>query len=90
MTAYVLSETDRRVLQYVARQTEGSRRGRNQWVPEAIPHDLKTGAQWTFDDYRRLIDAGLLDVYEEWKYDWVRLTDAGWAALGSVPEGDTK
>lgn len=76
------SERWLQILRWVARRTE-QRGTPSGWVVYAIPHDRGTGARWEWDDYKPLVEAGLLDRYEDWKNVHVKLTEAGWTALST-------
>ena len=77
------SERGLQILRWVARRTEQRPVNDQGWVVYAIPHDTDTGARWEWDDYKPLVAAGLLDRHEDWKNVYVKLTDAGWAALSA-------
>lgn len=76
------SERGFQILRWVARRTE-ERPVSGEWVVYAIPHDTGTGARWAWNDYKPLVAADLLQRREDWKNVYVRLTDAGWAALSA-------
>jgi hypothetical protein len=83
-----ITEAERLILHYVARETE-NRADASRWVVYAIPHDRDVGPRWAWDDYRPLVDAGLLERRESWKHVYVRLTDAGWKTLmTTAPDAD--
>jgi hypothetical protein len=51
---------------------------RDGWCRWGIPE----GDPWTWDDYRPLVGAGLVERRETWWDVLLRLTTEGWAALG--------
>lgn len=82
MTA--LTAEERAILQKYARRAEGFHAkpgpGWQIWGLERAPgHD-----PWEYGAFRPLVEKGLFDHTDDWKHDYVRLTDAGWAALAET------
>ena len=84
MNAVVLTEHERWLLQDVARETESHPKFDGGWVVYGVPYgrgDKPAWAPWGL--YKTLVERGLLETFEDWKNVYVRLTDAGWAALAA-------
>jgi hypothetical protein len=74
-----MNTLDRLILQFVARRSLEDTDARDGWCRWSEPED----APWRFQDYKPLVTLGLLERRETWKDILLRLTDTGWAALGS-------
>jgi hypothetical protein len=75
------SSINRAILQHVAHRAGEDTDKRDGWCR------WSTGPQfpWEWDDYKPLVDLGLLERQETWKDILLRLTAAGWLALNSAP-----
>jgi hypothetical protein len=74
-----LNELDRLILQYVAHSSGEDTDNRGGWCRWGEPED----APWRFQDYKPLVTLGLLERKETWKDILLKLTPAGWEALGA-------
>jgi hypothetical protein len=82
----MLTTDERKLLQDVARDHERRSEGAG-WVIYGVPSpapDFKPAWQ-PYSLFQGLVERGLLEHFEDWKNDHVRLTDAGWRALASEP-----
>jgi hypothetical protein len=82
MASRPLTENERRILQDIAREHEEQRRVKpGGWHVYGVPYSRAGEPGWEWDDYRPLVADGLLEKSEDWKNVYVRMTEAGWAAL---------
>jgi hypothetical protein len=72
------SELNRLILQHVARRSAEDTDNRDGWCR------WSTSDRWPWDwhDYKPLVSRGLLARREDWKDVMLKLTEAGWSALG--------
>lgn len=77
-----LTTNERLILQAVARKTENPKHSgeRAGWTVYGIPQD-DDGGRWEWNDYRPLVERGLVEREEDWKHVYLRMTPAGWEAL---------
>jgi len=87
MTVEQLTTEERRALQAHARRAleaidggRGAREGECVWHTDYPP-------TWTPDTMRALEERGLITVRDEWKNDFVTITEAGWSALSDGEAG---
>lgn len=76
-----LSSTDRRILQHVAHRGGEDTDNRDGWCRWSTSDRWP----WQWDDYKPLVERGLLDRRESWKDVMLKLTQAGWMALYAAP-----
>lgn len=72
------SDTTHAILRHVAHRAGEDTDSRDGWCRWSTSDRWP----WQWDDYRPLVDDGLLERRETWKDVLLRLTDAGWAVLG--------
>jgi hypothetical protein len=82
-----MTDTERRILQYVARTSESKPYAPGGWVVYAVPVRTDGSQAWEWDAYKPLVERGLLNRGEDWKNIYLRLTDAGWRALSKTKVG---
>lgn len=72
-----ITAPQRLLLQAVARRSMEGGGKRPGWcvVFREVP------PRWSWDDWKAVRRLGLVDYFEEWKHDFARLTDAGYAVL---------
>jgi hypothetical protein len=78
-----LLKLDRLILQHVAHSAGEDTDNRDGWCRWSTSDQWP----WAWDDYRPLVDRGLLERKETWKDILLKLTLAGWAALEDCEHG---
>lgn len=73
-----MADLERAILQHVARRSAEDTDGRDGWCRWSI----SDAWPWEWSDYKPLVSRGLLERRESWKDVLLKLTDAGWEALG--------
>jgi hypothetical protein len=71
---------NRAILQHVAHAAGEDTDNRDGWCRWSTQPDVWP---WDWNDYKPLVDLGLLERKETWKDVLLRLTPAGWIALSS-------
>jgi hypothetical protein len=82
MTPLSHPSVGRAILQHVARSAAEDTDNRDGWCRWSTQPGVWP---WEWDDYKPLVNLGLLERKETWKDILLRLTPAGWLGLNSAP-----
>jgi hypothetical protein len=75
-----VTDAQRAALRWIISNAAEDQDNRDGWCRWGIPE----GDPWTWDDYRPLVTAGLVERRETWKDVLLKPTSAGWHAVARL------